>query len=114
MIGAALAISDAQSQVRIVPMVLCFLFAFVMQIDANFVNDYFDYRKGTDDEQRLGPKRACAQGWVTSSAMRKALAITTALACLIGLPLIYYGGRRLALCAVLLPLYHPPVVCRPG
>ena len=109
MIGAALAISDAQSQVRIVPMVLCFLFAFVMQIDANFVNDYFDYRKGTDDEQRLGPKRACAQGWVTPSAMRKALAITTALACLIGLPLIYYGGWEMVgvglLCVLFCFLY---------
>ena len=109
MIGAALAISDAQSQVRIVPMVLCFLFAFVMQIDANFVNDYFDYRKGTDDEQRLGPKRACAQGWVTASAMRKALAITTALACLIGLPLIYYGGWEMVgvglLCVLFCFLY---------
>jgi len=72
--------------------VLCFLFAFVMQIDANFVNDYFDFLKGTDDETRLGPKRACAQGWVTIGAMRWALAITTALACVIGLPLIYYGG----------------------
>lgn len=25
---------------------LCMLFAWIMQIDANFVNDYFDFRKG--------------------------------------------------------------------
>ncbi|MBR5036930.1 MAG: 1,4-dihydroxy-2-naphthoate octaprenyltransferase, partial [Prevotella sp.] len=109
MIGAALAISDAQSHVRIVPMVLCFLFAFVMQIDANFVNDYFDFRKGTDDEQRLGPKRACAQGWVTPDAMKKALIATTALACLIGLPLVFYGGWEMvvvgALCVLFCFLY---------
>jgi 1,4-dihydroxy-2-naphthoate octaprenyltransferase len=41
--------------------VLCLLFAFIMQIDANFVNDYFDFKKGTDREDRLGPERACAQ-----------------------------------------------------
>ncbi len=92
MIGTALAMADSAFHIRLVPAVLCFLFAFVMQIDANFVNDYFDFLKGTDDETRLGPKRACAQGWVTIGAMRWALAITTALACVIGLPLIYYGG----------------------
>ena len=92
MIGTALALADSDFHIRIVPTVLCFLFAFVMQIDANFVNDYFDFLKGTDDEKRLGPKRACAQGWVTTKAMRWALALTTMFACAVGLPLIYYGG----------------------
>ena len=40
-----------------------------MQIDANFINDYFDYLKGSDREDRLGPERACAQGWITLNAM---------------------------------------------
>lgn len=75
-----------------VPAVLCVLFAFLMQIDANLVNDYFDWRKGTDDEHRLGPRRACAQGWVTPSAMRWAIAVTTLAACVVGLPLVLYGG----------------------
>ena len=102
MIGVALAMADTDFHIRVIPAVLCFLFAFVMQIDANFVNDYFDFLKGTDDETRLGPKRACAQGWVTIGAMRWMLLATTALACVIGLPLIYYGG----LCVFLLSLYH--------
>ena len=89
--------------------VLCMLFAFVMQIDANFINDYFDFRKGTDDESRLGPRRACAQGWVTSRAMVLAIAVTTVLACLIGLPLVYYSGWSLiwigVVCVVFCFLY---------
>lgn len=72
--------------------VLCLLFAFLMQIDANFINDYFDWKKGTDDEHRLGPRRACAQGWVTPKAMQLAIAITTLTACIVGLPLIAFGG----------------------
>ena len=36
--------------IRVVPAVLCMLFALVMQVDANFVNDYFDFMKGTDDQ----------------------------------------------------------------
>lgn len=74
------------------PAVLCLLFAFLMQIDANFVNDYYDFRKGVDDENRLGPKRACAEGWITLKAMKKGLVITTLLSCLTGLPLIAFGG----------------------
>lgn len=91
------------------PMTLCFLFAFVMQIDANFVNDYFDCVKGKDNEKRLGPERACQQGWVTLPAMRWAIVLTTMLACAVGLPLIYFGGWEMVavglLCVVFCFLY---------
>ena len=39
MLGCALAAADGWFQ--IVPAILCFLFAFLMQIDANFINDFF-------------------------------------------------------------------------
>lgn len=97
MIGVSSAFALYGDDIRVVPAVLCLLFALVMQIDANFVNDYFDFMKGTDDEQRLGPKRACAQGWITASTMRKGLLITTIAACLIGLPLICFGGWEMIL-----------------
>lgn len=92
MVGAVLAWQDAAGQFQWQAALLCFLFAFIMQIDANFVNDYFDFKRGNDDETRLGPKRACAEGWVTGRAMVIAIALTTLLACAVGLPLIYYGG----------------------
>lgn len=93
MIGIACAVAMyGWCGIRVVPAVLCMLFALIMQVDANFINDYFDFMKGTDDEQRLGPKRACAQGWITVSAMRSGLFLTTLLACIVGLPLVYYGG----------------------
>lgn len=92
LIGGALAYVNAHGDVRWLPLVLCMLFALVMQIDANFVNDYFDYLKGNDGVERLGPKRACTEGWVTPRAMRWALVLTMGVACLIGLPLVLYGG----------------------
>ena len=101
MIGLALAINDLTMNnvrcsifsVQWVPAVLCLLFAFIMQIDANFINDLFDFLKGTDDrETRLGPERACTQGWVSVRKMKIAIALTTVLSCIVGLPLIYYGG----------------------
>lgn len=90
-------------------LVLCFLFAFIMQIDANFINDYYDCKKGRDNEERLGPPRACQQGWVTMPAMRIAIGVTTVLACLVGLPLAWYGGWEMiavgAACVVFCFLY---------
>ena len=88
---------------------LCMLFAWIMQVDANFVNDYFDFRKGGDTEQRLGPKRACAQGWITPGAMKTGILVTTVLACAVGLPLIWTGGPWMiavgALCVLFCFLY---------
>lgn len=75
------------------PALLCLLFALLMQVDANFVNDFFDFKKGRDDrETRLGPPRACSEGWITPRAMGWGIGITTLLACLVGLPLVLWGG----------------------
>ena len=83
---------------RVVPAILCFLFAFLMQIDSNFINDYFDCLKGNDDRAtRLGPKRACSEGWITLPAMRIGLVITSLLASLVGIPLIFFGGWEMIL-----------------
>lgn len=104
MIGVALAYIDAREIDAFSPIaaVLCLLFAFIMQIDANFVNDFFDYVRGNDDEStRLGPLRACTQGWVSIDAMKRAIAFTTVLACIVGLPLIFYGGLEMLLIGLL-------------
>lgn len=113
MIGLALAWLDLHLQpstLHLLPSILCLLFAFIMQIDANLINDLFDYLKGTDDrETRLGPERACTQGWVSVGKMKVAIALTTLVACLVGLPLIYYGGWEMVLvglvCVVFCFLY---------
>ena len=106
MIGVALAYVDSLTYggetFSWTAALLCLLFAFAMQIDANFINDFYDYVNGTDDaETRLGPRRACAQGWVKLDAMKKAIALTTCIACVIGLPLVYYGGYEMVLIGML-------------
>ncbi len=110
MIGVALAFVDAREYGDDVfswtAAVLCMLFAFIMQIDANFVNDFFDYTRGNDDAAtRLGPLRACTQGWVSIDAMKRAIASTTIAACLAGLPLVLYGGLEMILVGVLCVLF---------
>lgn len=106
MIGLALAWADArlytEGTFSWVAAVLCLLFAFIMQIDANFINDLVDYARGTDDrETRLGPERACTQGWVSIDRMKHVIAATTCLACLTGLPLVWYGGLEMLLIGLL-------------
>ena len=110
MIGLAFAARDlGLDDFGWMPALLCVLIAFIMQIDANFINDYFDFVRGNDDETRLGPRRACAQGWITPKAMRRAIIITTVIACCIGLPLVIYGGLEMilvgAFCVVFCFLY---------
>lgn len=74
------------------PALMCMAFALLMQIDANLVNDFLDYRGGIDLADRLGPERACAQGWITPEAMQRGIAAVTTVACLVGLPLVWWGG----------------------
>ncbi len=78
--------------IDVVPAVLCLMFALLMQVDANLVNDYFDCIHGVDGEERLGPERACSQGWITLPAMRSGIAMVTLLACVTGLPLVLWDG----------------------
>ena len=79
MLGCGLAAADGGFV--LLPAVLCFAFALLMQIDANLINDLWDYLKGSDGEDRLGPERACAQGWITPKSMRLGIAATTLAAC---------------------------------
>lgn len=106
MIGLALACADMGTDCfKLVPAVLCFAFAFIMQIDANFVNDYYDFVSGKDDEQRLGPPRACAMGWIDIAKMRTGILVTTLLACAVGLPLVFFGGWEMVIIGVLCVLF---------
>lgn len=93
MIGCALAY--VYGHFKLMPAILCLVFAFLMQINANFINDLFDFIKGTDREDRLGPERACAQGWISPKGMKTGICITTVLAGITGLLLLFFGGLEL-------------------
>lgn len=100
MMGTAFAWRNTSEQFNWIPAILCLLFAWIMQIDSNLVNDYFDFKKGNDDETRLGPKRACSEGWITSDAMVWGILITTLLGCMTGIPLILYGGLEMVMVGI--------------
>jgi 1,4-dihydroxy-2-naphthoate octaprenyltransferase len=104
-VACALAYRDGMFQM--IPALLCFAVALLAQIASNFANDYFDFKKGADTAERLGPERAVAQGWITPKAMLTVTLITLGLACLCGLCLLFFArwellfvGVAIALCVL--------------
>lgn len=74
------------------PALAALLGAFLLQIGANFANDVFDFERGADNADRLGPQRATQQGWITAAQMKRAMWATFAGATAIGLYLTYVAG----------------------
>ena len=110
LLGSALAFSDGEFKTP--PALLCALFACGMQIAANFINDLFDFQKGTDRKDRLGPPRACAEGWITPGAMKLGIGCALLLSCLAGLALLFivwgqlpHGGWELVVLGVVCILF---------
>ena len=110
LIGSALAFADGKSD--LIPALLCALFACGMQIAANFINDLYDYLKGSDRTDRLGPERACAQGWITPIAMKRGIMGMLVFSCLIGCTLLRqcwgqlpHGGWELILLGLLCVIF---------
>ena len=64
-----------------------------LQILSNFANDYGDGIKGTDNEDRVGPKRAIQSGVITPAAMKRALVITSILTLISAILLIYVAFK---------------------
>jgi 1,4-dihydroxy-2-naphthoate octaprenyltransferase len=62
-----------------------------LQILSNFANDYGDGLKGTDNEDRVGPKRTIQSGLISPKDMKRAIIITSFLTLLSAILLIYYA-----------------------
>ena len=69
--------------------ILALLTTIAFQVLSNFANDYGDGVKGTDNDQRLGPKRVLQQGLLTKAALKKGIQITAGVSLLFALSLIY-------------------------
>ncbi len=94
-VGTALAVNDGTFRPAVAA--LCLVFALLMQCTANLVNDLWDFLKGADQPDRLGPDRAFAKGYITLPAMKTGIALFTLTACAVGCGLLYYGGWWLIL-----------------
>lgn len=66
--------------------------AMLLQIGANLANDVFDYEKGADTEDRLGPTRVTQAGLLSPRAVKIGMLVTFALALVVGSYLIAVSG----------------------
>ena len=64
-----------------------------LQVLSNFANDYGDGVKGTDNDDRVGPKRAIQSGAITPQAMKVAIFFMSLLTLLSALSLIYFSFK---------------------
>lgn len=90
LVGTALALANGLFQAG--PALAALLCALLLQIGSNFANDYFDFFKGADTHERLGPTRVTSAGLLTPDAMRWGMVVIFGAATLVGLYLIWVGG----------------------
>tara|TARA_R100001143_G_scaffold63604_1_gene73764 strand:- start:16570 stop:17544 length:975 start_codon:yes stop_codon:yes gene_type:complete len=90
MVGVSIAYSNGYSRWDISLMVL--LCAILIQIGTNFANDYYDFVKGADNDERIGFERATSSGLVSPNAMLNATIFTMFIAFIAGLYLVWIGG----------------------
>ena len=70
----------------------CLLAAVLLQIGSNLANDVFDFERGTDTPERLGPLRVTQAGLLRPSQVKIGMIVVFALAALFGLYLAWLGG----------------------
>jgi 1,4-dihydroxy-2-naphthoate polyprenyltransferase len=88
--GSALAWHDGFF--RLDATLACLLTALLLQIGSNLANDVFDFERGTDTPERLGPVRVTQAGLLTPSQVKAGMAVVFGLAALFGLYLAWLGG----------------------
>jgi 1,4-dihydroxy-2-naphthoate octaprenyltransferase len=66
--------------------------ASLLQVGANFANDVFDFERGADNADRLGPQRATQQGWISAAQMKRAMWLAFAAALVTGVYLTSVAG----------------------
>ncbi len=89
-VGIALTLHDGQF--HLLAALAALLTALLLQIASNLANDVFDYERGVDRGERLGPPRVTQSGLLTPAEVRRGLWLTLALTSLPGFYLVWRAG----------------------
>jgi 1,4-dihydroxy-2-naphthoate polyprenyltransferase len=104
-LGTVLAISTIESSMSLhycligSIFILTIITTLLLQVLSNFANDYGDSKRGTDNEDRLGPDRSLQSGEISEKAMLRGIMLVGTLALTSGVLLILwsYGHARISL-----------------
>ena len=97
----ASAIAYADGAFKLLPALIALICALGIQIATNFINEIYDFRKGADTADRLGPTRTVAAGIISERTMTRVSAALAASVFLLGLYLVAIGGWPIFLIGVL-------------
>jgi len=98
LVGTAAGVHDGAF--ALLPFLSALMAAVLIQVGANLANDLFDFEKGADTSQRLGPPRITQSGLASPQQVRLAMILSFGVATLIGLYLISVGGWPILLIGV--------------
>ncbi|MCK5086252.1 MAG: 1,4-dihydroxy-2-naphthoate polyprenyltransferase [Melioribacteraceae bacterium] len=99
LLGTAVAISDNKFQ----PLAafIALICSVLIQVGTNFVNDLYDYLKGSDKKDRVGPARVLASGLISVIEMKVGIFLCFSVTFFLGLYLVYLGGMIILLIGIL-------------
>ncbi|WP_435096048.1 1,4-dihydroxy-2-naphthoate polyprenyltransferase [Halarchaeum sp. P4] len=89
-VGVGLAL--AEGVFAPLPALAALVGALLIQVGANFANDYYDAMKGADTEEREGFTRVTQAGLIEPSSVKRAMYGSFLAAMVVGLYLVYIGG----------------------
>ena len=104
-VGGGLACALNLGCFRLLPFLVCLVFAVLAQIVSNFANEYYDFKNGSDKKGREGFRRGVTEGDITPAAMKRATYITLAFACAIGCTLIIWGGWQMIFVGIFIAIF---------
>ena len=90
LMGSALAWLDDSFQ--LMPALACLFVALLLQIGSNVANDVFDFERGADTAERLGPVRVTQAGFLTPTQVKRGMVVIFGLAAMLGLYLAALRG----------------------
>ncbi|MCH2234350.1 MAG: 1,4-dihydroxy-2-naphthoate octaprenyltransferase [Crocinitomicaceae bacterium] len=77
--------------------ILAILTTIFLQILSNLANDYGDFEKGTDNQDRIGPERAMQSGAISKSQMKKGLIAFVVLSLISGISLLFFAFQEMSI-----------------
>ncbi len=89
-VGSAVALHEGVFD--LLPAMACLLTALLLQVGANLSNDLFDYYRGADTAERLGPLRVTQSGLLTPAQVRNGMLVVFGAALMLGLYLFWVAG----------------------
>ena len=95
LMGATLAYLDRGFNSTVT--ILAVVTALFIQVFSNFANDYGDSQKGTDNQQRVGPKRTVQSGEISPKQMKTGMIVLILLSLTTGIWLVAEGTKGLDL-----------------